>query len=237
MKDYDVFPSGDQAVTISFGNTISETHHRKLLALRYWMKKNAFDGLQDVVIGYSSLMILYNAAQVVGLDASRRPYDFVCLFIGRAFDHAIDVITKEPSLKKIPVCYEAECAPDLPEVSHLLGLSPDEIVSIHTEKIYYVYMIGFLPGFPYMASVDERLRVKRKLSPRARVPAGSVGLAGLQTGIYPFVSPGGWQIIGQTPIKIFDTHSSQPSLLESGDRVQFYKLSLDSFRAYDSARL
>ena len=133
---------------------------------------------------------------------------------------------------KIPVCYSAKYALDLQEISKQKNLATDEIVRLHTTKKYRVYMIGFLPGFAYMGEVDEAIAFPRKAQPRKIVEAGSVGIAGSQTGIYPLDSPGGWQIIGKTPIQIFNKEKADPVLLQPGDEIEFYSITEDEFTNY-----
>jgi len=129
-------------------------------------------------------------------------------------------------LHAIPVCYDGE---DLQEISRLKNLDVQAIVEIHTSRVYAVFMIGFLPGFAYLGTVDERIAVPRHTKPRTKVSAGSVGIAGVQTGVYPMDSPGGWQIIGRTPVAMFNPAASTPSLLRHGDSVRFYPISSDQF--------
>jgi len=130
---------------------------------------------------------------------------------------------------QVPVCYDLSLGLDLKELAALHHLSIETFIEIHTQKTYRVYMIGFLPGFAYMGTVDKKIVSPRRASPRTQVPAGSVGIAGAQTGIYPFTSPGGWQIIGQTPIPLFDTHKTAPSYFEPGDEVRFQPISVEEF--------
>ncbi|GGA83049.1 hypothetical protein GCM10011511_02590 [Puia dinghuensis] len=130
---------------------------------------------------------------------------------------------------RIPVCYEGEYAPDLQWVAAQQGLTPKEVIDIHVASTYRVYMVGFLPGFPYLGTVDRRLQLPRKPQP-VTVVAGGVGIAGMQTGIYPLTSPGGWQIIGRTPVKLFDVEADPPIRLQAGDNVQFYPVSAKAFR-------
>jgi inhibitor of KinA len=130
---------------------------------------------------------------------------------------------------KIPVCYDIALGLDLFELSQHSKLSIEEIIDKHSSQTYKVYMIGFLPGFPYMATVDVSIQMNRRAVPRQIVPKGSVGIAGEQTGIYPLDSPGGWQIIGQTPLNLFDISKENPCLLSPGDRVEFYAISLEEF--------
>jgi inhibitor of KinA len=128
----------------------------------------------------------------------------------------------------IPVCYEEEFAMDLQQLAITKNISVDEVIQIHTTRQYKVYMLGFLPGFPYMGEVDEKISMPRKPQP-VNIEAGSVGIAGKQTGIYPLNSPGGWQIIGRTPLRIFDSAGEEPTLLRAGDTVQFYSITKNEF--------
>jgi inhibitor of KinA len=138
-------------------------------------------------------------------------------------------------LIRIPVCYAEAYAPDLASLAALHGISSEEVIAIHSAARYRVYMIGFLPGFPYMATVDKKIQTPRLAKPRTRVSAGAVGIAGAQTGIYPSDSPGGWQLIGQTPLKLFDVAKDNPVLLQPGDEVQFYPISIEAFKTFRNA--
>jgi inhibitor of KinA len=130
---------------------------------------------------------------------------------------------------RVPVCYDDAFGPDLAAVATAHGLPVPEVIDLHTSRPYYVYLIGFLPGFAYMGSVDERIATPRRSSPRTMVAAGSVGIAGEQTGIYPFDSPGGWQLLGRTPLRLFDASRSEPALLQPGDEVQFYPIDIAEY--------
>jgi inhibitor of KinA len=133
---------------------------------------------------------------------------------------------------KIPVCYSGKYALDIHDIAKEKKLTAPEIINLHTAKRYRVYMIGFLPGFAYMGEIDKRIAMPRKTQPRTKVEAGSVGIAGMQTGIYPFDSPGGWQIIGKTPVKLFDKEKSDPVLLQPGDEIEFYSITEDELANY-----
>jgi inhibitor of KinA len=125
---------------------------------------------------------------------------------------------------RIPVCYDAELGPDLAAVASFAGVSEADVVRVHTGATYRVFMLGFVPGFAYLGTVDERIAMPRRAAPRVRVPAGSVGIAGAQTGVYPAETPGGWQLIGRTPLKPFDPLREDPFLMKSGDAVQFFAI-------------
>ena len=155
-------------------------------------------------------------------------YDRMCNQLEAAAKDCTVISTIARAIQ-IPVCYDVSMAPDLALIADLHHLSIEQVIQLHTEKLYRVYLVGFLPGFAYMGNVDEKIATPRKSKPRTLVPAGSVGIAGEQTGIYPFDSPGGWQLIGQTPIEMFSVEKPQPCYLRTGDEVQFYPVTLNEF--------
>ena len=224
---------GDSAIIINFENKIDETLSSKVLQLFYKIKERSFPFVKDIVPAYSSLTIFYDLLILNNKNTLNR-------FSLKNFTDQIKKLMEEdikisslPSRKiKIPVCYTAKYALDLQDISQQKNLSPDEIIKLHTAKKYRIYMIGFLPGFAYMGEVDERIAISRKAQPRTIVEAGSVGIAGKQTGIYPLDSPGGWQVIGKTPIKIFDKEKDDPVLLQPGDKIEFYSITEDEFTNY-----
>ena len=142
--------------------------------------------------------------------------------------NALDVaLLPDPRTIEIPVVYGDEYGPDLEWVAAYHNITPQDVIRLHTRPTYLVYMIGFMPGYPYMGEIPDELVTPRRKTPRTRVPKGSVGIAQKQTGIYPFTSPGGWQIIGQTPVQLFDSRRNPPSLLEMGDRVKFFAVTAE----------
>jgi inhibitor of KinA len=233
-NQFEIFPLGDSAVTLDMGNVISELLNQKALAIQKWLLAHPFEGLKDCLVAYSSLTVLYNPAVI---KKYYHPDDTVFAWVsGRlqeAFEQSVHVPVESRDIIRIPVCYEEACAPDLAGVAEQKQLSVQEVVTIHTGRIYNVFMIGFLPGFSYMGEVNESIAVPRKQSP-IQVKAGSVGIAGKQTGIYPLSSPGGWQIIGRTPLKLFDPFVPEPVKLQAGDRVQFYAITKNEFDEYSS---
>ncbi len=229
---YDIFPLGDSALTIDFGNVISPTINDRVRKLADVFSRNPFAGLVEVVPAYSSLTIFYDPVTVRQTCAEfETAFAAVRNKAEKALAQAINsVLSKaERQLTKIPVCYDAEFAIDLEFVAEKKMLTVEQVIRIHTEPVYRVFMIGFLPGFPYLGEVDERLSVGRKSVPRAAVPQGSVGLAGRQTGIYSLESPGGWQIVGKTPLLLFDPKNESPTLLHAGDSVRFYEIDRKTF--------
>ncbi|WP_243834941.1 5-oxoprolinase subunit PxpB [Alicyclobacillus sacchari] len=187
-------------------------------------------GVRDCVLAYRSLAIYFDP-DVIAPDELRARVD------AALHDVDADCANEQGSAAiAIPVCYGGPFGPDLEEVARLLKLAPEEVVCLHTAGSYEVAMIGFAPGFPYLTGLHARIAVPRKTTPRARVAAGSVGIAGAQTGIYPFATPGGWQIIGRTPLPLFDPERRPPALLEPGMRVTFRAIDEEEYdgirRAY-----
>lgn len=213
---------GDGAVTIDLGNRLSETLNGKVLAMHQWLQQNSFEGLKDIITAYSSLTIIYDPSFVKShYQPANTVFEWVQERLVTAYRQSAASITAMPVKHRIPVYYGGENGADLAALALEKQLSPDEVIRLHTSKVYRVYMIGFLPGFSYMAEVDERIALPRKEKP-ILVPAGSVAIAGSQTGIYPFNSPGGWNIIGRTPVQLFNAQAQNPVLLKAGDEVEFF---------------
>jgi inhibitor of KinA len=223
--DPSIYPLGDTALTLELGNCIDEQLNTQALAIYDWLGAHPLEGVIDKIVTYSSVSVFYDPTQVLNrmaigewlMEGWRRTVNAPGRTAGR--------------LIRIPVCYEREYAPDLEAVAREKGLDPEELVGLHCSIDYLIYMIGFLPGFPYMGKIDSRLEISRKTRP-APVFAGGVGIAGIQTGIYPLSSPGGWQIIGRTPMRLFDRTTYPPILLRTGDRVRFYPVSTADFLSW-----
>lgn len=229
-ETYTIFPLGDSAITIDFGNKIDIDLNKKVIALYQLFKKKPIPGTTDIVPAYSSLTIYYDIIKIQQ-DESLTVFETVKRNIAETLELATETEETESAVISIPVCYDSELGKDIEWLAAQKKITPDEVIRLHTSRTYRVYMIGFLPGFAYMGEVDDLLEIPRKLKPET-VMAGSIGIAGKQTGIYPFNSPGGWQIIGQTPIKLFDIDKKEPTLLKAGDRVQFYLIAKDEFENY-----
>ena len=232
---YSIFPLGDSAITIDLGNCIDEQLNKRALDIHDWLQGHRLPGIQDILVAYSSVSIYYdpNVVRAGGLDGFQGVYHRLQQLMERAMEATGGKLDGGVPVQghhfRIPVCYEKAYAPDLDWVAEEKGLSPDEVIGLHSSGIYRVYMVGFLPGFPYLGKTDARLEVARKPQPTP-VKAGGVGIAGLQTGIYPLNSPGGWRIIGQTPIALFDPNADPPIHLQTGDSVQFYPILESEFR-------
>ena len=226
---YRIYPIGDQALTMDFGNLINDEINGQVMSLFYWLKEENLHGIKDIIPAYASISVVYDAALVRKRAGIGSAYQYMEQYLINALQQ-LDLLALPSTTKlRIPVCYHQSLAPDLVELCEEKHLELDELVAIHISRTYRVYMIGFLPGFAYMGSLDERIVAPRKQTPRTHVAAGSVGIAGVQTGIYPFASPGGWQLIGQTPINLFNANSEMPSFFQPGNLVQFEPITLDQF--------
>lgn len=229
LPPYHIFPLGDNALVIDFGNTIDEQLNKLVHSIFYQLQHDPIPGMIEAVPGYSSLTIYYDVLFIRNkLNKPSTAFAWVseCL---KKYITTGNIETGDPEiLIRIPVCYEKEYGTDLEFISSQNKISVEEFIHLHSTAIYRVYMLGFLPGFTYMGLVDEKISSPRKQQP-APVEAGSVGIAGRQTGIYPFRSPGGWQIVGRTPFKLFDKEKVNPVLFKSGDNVQFYPIAGDEF--------
>jgi inhibitor of KinA len=220
-----IFPIGDNAVTIDLGNRINELLNRKVLGMQQWLSERALEGVKDLIIAYSSLTIFYDPVLIRKKHLiSSTVFQFIKSKLEDAWANASPSDeTPGDLLMRIPVCYDNDFGFDLDFIADIKRLSKEEIIQLHVSKIYRVYMIGFLPGFSYLGEVDEKLIISRKQTP-VPVPAGSVGIAGSQTGMYPLNCPGGWQIIGRTPLRLFNPSMAIPVTLKPGDYVQFYPI-------------
>ena len=230
---YSFFPLGDSALVLDFGNIIDTAVNNYVLHLFNHFKTKKIPGLLDIVPAYSSLSFHYNVFAVrQSASTNHTAFEIIKQTIEKELGQNFLKETIPQRKISIPVCYSSDFAPDIEFIALEKNISLEKIIQLHTEQVYTIYMIGFLPGFPYMGEVHESIAVPRKNEPRASVPAGSVGITGKQTGIYPLESPGGWQIIGRTPLKIFDKEKNDPVLLQPGDEIRFYPISEDEYKNY-----
>lgn len=228
MQHFSFKQINESSLLISFGELIHEDVHARVMQAKAAIEANPFPGFVETVPAYTSLAVYYNPVLVEKKNES------VPATVLQSVQHllatdAADQPTSSGTLVEIPVCYDPVFAPDLITTADALKLSVEELINIHAAKTYKVFMIGFTPGFPYMGTVDERIFTQRKTQPRLKVEPGSVAVAGNQTGIYPFATPGGWNIIGRTPLLLFDRHRSNPFLLKAGDEVKFKPISKEEF--------
>jgi inhibitor of KinA len=218
-----IFSLGENALTISFGNEISLELNKRVLNLSRHFEENRFPGLVETVPAYASLSIFYDCFRVKrNFSEFATAFEAVKNFAENSLQNSVEILEDKSRLIKIPVSFAKDFALDLELVAAENNLSTKEVIDIFTERTYRVYMLGFLPGFAYMGEVNRRIATPRKQTPRTLVPAGSVGIAGRQTGIYSLASPGGWQIVGKTNVELFTPKAESPTFLQAGDNVQFY---------------
>lgn len=214
---------GDSAVLVNFEQKIDATIHAQVTDLANRLELAVIGGIKFLIPAYCSITIGYDPLVIDYHELCRQVR--VLAAAGRS-----EPSGNPPRSLRIPVCYKKPFAADLEEVTAQTGISPEEVVRIHTRTTFRVYMLGFLPGFVYLGTLPEELFCTRKITPRLKVSGLSVGLAGLQTGIYPFEAPGGWQIIGRTPFPTFEPRATQPFLFRAGDQVDFYAISANEYQ-------
>lgn len=216
-----ILPGGDSCIIVDFGSVISLEVNAKVQALKNELESKHFQNIRELVPTYRSLTIYFDP---LFMDLEK--------FIARLNKIIPNMGPPDKDSCRtamIPVCYGGEFGPDLGKVASRNGLTCDDVIRIHSSKGYYCYMLGFTPGFPYLGGMDESISAPRLETPREIIPAGSVGIAGEQTGIYPIASPGGWQLIGRTPLKLFDPHRDIPVLLEAGIWIRFQPISEEEY--------
>jgi len=247
MSTLSFSPLGDRAIIIQLGSSIDEATHRRVRSVCARLDAQPVPGMVEYVSAFASVAVHYDPARVptrrgeMGEENSGRStgatsaYARMVALLEAALENLEDETLPTPRTVEIPVCYGGVFGPDLEDVARHHALSPDEVVRIHAAGEYLVHMIGFLPGFPYLGGLSERIATPRRAEPRTVVPAGSVGIGGSQTGVYPVASPGGWQLIGRTPARLFTPEREEPTLLRAGDRVRFREISPGEFRAWSDA--
>ena len=231
--NYIIKPLGETGLIFNFGNEISPQLHRKIKNLADYIDKHPFDGFYECVVSYTSVAVFYNPFIVKNNCTNvkdKTAFSIISDIIESYAAAASRQLQTPPHTVEIPVCYGGEYGPDIEFVADHNRLSTDEVIEIHSQNTYLVYMIGFCPGFPYLGGMNERIATPRRNEPRLSIPAGSIGIAGKQTGGYPISTPGGWQLIGRTPIDLFRPESLNPSLLHSGDLVKFVPISPQKYK-------
>ena len=213
MDEVKILTEGDSSILLVFKQEISPDINGKITGFVHLLKEQQIEGVIDMIPAFASLLINYDPRMIRYEELKERLENLLKL-----------EVEEQQKLKKvfeIPVCYGGEYGPDLDAIAEHAGLTTKEVIDIHTSKDYLIYMLGFLPGFSYLGGLDERIHTPRLANPRIRIPAGSVGIGGSQTGIYPLDSPGGWQLLGLTPVKTYDPKREKPILFEAGDYIRF----------------
>jgi inhibitor of KinA len=218
-----IVAAGDSVLIVELEERIDPAINAKAIAVAEAVQARRLPGVLDVVPTYRSIAVYF--------DPLRTDYDALHALLEREADEASGDAVSGRTPVRIPVCYGGDLGPDLEALAAFASMRADEVVSLHCARIYRVFMLGFVPGFAYMGIVDERIAAPRHATPRVRVPAGSVGIAGVQTGIYPAETQGGWNIVGRTAVKPFDAARAEPFLLKAGDNVQFYPIDRAEFDA------
>lgn len=218
-------PLGDSAVVMTLGNVIKETTLARVRALAAQLERDPPAGVVEVVPAFCAVTVFYDAAFISDFDA-------LCTELRRRAEQVKPAKAREQRTRTIPVCYGGEFGPDLTAVAAKARLSEAAVIALHAKPLYWVQAVGFAPGFPYLGQLPLKLHMPRHATPRVRVEAGSVGIGGELTGIYPAASPGGWQIIGRTPLQLFRADADEPALLHMGDRVHFKPISREEFAAW-----
>ena len=215
---------GDTGISVEFGNAIDPAINRLVQQLFGQLVKRRLPGILGLNPTYRSLFIQYDPWQC--------SFESLLLTVEECLKTTDDATATSAPLIEIPVCYGGDYGPDLDAVASFHSMAPEEVVRLHCAAVYYVYMIGFTPGFPYLGGLDERLHTPRRKEPRKVVPAGSVAIADRQTGIYPIDSPGGWHLIGKTPVRIFDLEKADPFTIHAGQSLKFTPITREAFESH-----
>jgi inhibitor of KinA len=226
------FPLGDNAVLIEAATELNNRSWQAVRRASLLLDSFQPPWLIEYIPAFTTVTVLYDPFFIVE-TGHEDPYRFVCQQLAQLLNKADDGAEMGGRCIEIPVCYGGEYGPDLDFVASSTGMAPEEVIQIHSGGTYQVYMIGFSPGFPYLGGMSDKIAVPRRKTPRQAIPAGSVGLGGNQTGVYSLETPGGWQIIGRTPTRLFLPDENPPSLLQPGDIIKFTPISSEEFLKWE----
>lgn len=222
MSEVRYLVAGDSAVCVEFGNEISPEINKKIRAFKIAVEKSDIPGIVETVPTYRSLLVHYHP-EVIGFKELTEKFD-------KLMGSLSSIPIPPPTVIEIPVLYGGEMGPDIENVAEHNHKTVEEVIKIHTSEEYLIYMIGFIAGFPYLGGMSKEIATPRLKSPRVKIEGGSVGIAGEQTGIYPVASPGGWQLIGRTPLKLYDADREKPVLLEAGQYIKFAAVTEEEYK-------
>jgi len=223
-----ILPAGDQAILIEFGEEVKPEINRRVQAFTQRAQEHKISGIGELVPSYCTVLIYYDPLYLSFSQAAS--------WAGEFLSPGSVEVESTPTIKEVPVLYGGPHGPDIDFVAERNGISVEEVIRIHTSQTYLVYVVGFSPGFTAMGTVPEKIQAPRLPTPRTKVAAGSVGIGGVQTGIYPVESPGGWRLIGRTPLKLFDLNWSPPSHFQAGDYARFYSIGEEEFQEISKSR-
>lgn len=215
-------PVGDRAVLIQFGNSICQETNRMVRSMTQALEKSGLPGILGKIPAYTTLLVMY--------DPKYWNYHGIKKELENIESKSHSITLPLSRVIVLPVLYGGEYGSDLHNVCAHTGLTPEDVIAIHSGNDYLIYMLGFTPGFPYLGGMDERLATPRLKTPRIKIPEGSVGIAGSQTGVYPISSPGGWQLIGRTPVKLFEPSKEEPIMLKAGDYLRFQPITEEEYK-------
>lgn len=224
-KDFEIIQISETSALIDFGNIISEEINKKIRTLCRCLEEKYINGFIEYIPYFSGVSVIYDPLKI----DEEEPFEFIKENLEKILLNLDFSDDYEEHIIKIPVCYGGEYGPDIKFVAETNNIDIKDVIDIHSKGRYLVYMIGFAPGFPYLGGMSEKIYAPRRKTPRTSIPKGAVGIAGMQTGVYPIETPGGWQIIGRTPLKLFDLNRDNPALLKCGDVVKFYPISYDEY--------
>ncbi len=233
-----ITPLGDTALTLSIGDKIDEPTHRRVQTLLHQLESEPLPGVWELVPAYTTITLFYDPGRAIEAGA---PAEDIAGWLGERVNERLQKATKIKTSNggrtvEIPVCYGGEFGPDLATVAEHTKLSPEEVIKRHSGGNYLVYLVGFSPGFAYLGGLPAELATPRRATPRPRVPSGAVGIGGGQTGVYPVSTPGGWNLIGRTPLALFLPEQDPPVVLRAGDRVKFRAITPQEFVAMEAKR-
>lgn len=213
--------AGDRGLLVEYGDTIDPAINQKVRSMAIVVKNNMPDGVIEIIPTYRSILLVYDPSVTTAPDLQET--------LTALEKDLAGIKIPSPKLVEIPVCYGGDFGPDIEYVASSNKLTEEDVVLLHSEPEYLIYMVGFTPGFPFLGGLSEKLHTPRLKTPRTLVPEGSVGIANAQTGIYPIASPGGWQLIGRTPVKLFAPERDNPILYQAGDFLRFKPISLSEY--------
>lgn len=219
--------SGDCGICVEFGNEISPDINKKIRAFKIAIEKSGIDGIVETIPTYRSLLVQYRPEKIRFKELTEK-------FEG-LMGSLSSIEIPPPTVIEIPVLYGGEMGPDIENVAEHNKKTVEEVIKIHTSEEYLIYMLGFIAGFPYLGGMSKEIATPRLKNPRVKIEGGSVGIAGEQTGIYPVASPGGWQLIGRTPLKLYDSEREKPILLESGQYIKFKAVTKEEYEQIEKA--